>query len=223
VFGQSSVTCSDLSSNILSGIHKTAYGVTVARFLLSELRKLLFSLLLSVVTQFSHAAEIILEEPAVEKLLIQTLFKDAGRRYLVRSVCDTFLETPTAKILGGRIHLRFHITSKVGVPAGKTCVGRTFAGWASMSGQPVSTGGTVRLEDVRIEEVEDAAMRFLLKTGFAPAVPNALNLNIQNAVVSLLKAISPQVESTLETFEISGVTAESNTLSVKFDFKLVAK
>jgi hypothetical protein len=39
----------------------------------------------------------------------------------------------------------------------------------------------------------------------------------------MLKASSPQMESTVETVQISSVLAENDKLAVKFDFKLVAK
>lgn len=169
------------------------------------------------------AAELVLERTAIDKLLVQTLFKEDGRKYLVRTACETYLETPTSAVKGGRVMIRFHITSKVGVPAGKVCVGPTFATWSSMSGRPVATGAVIRLEDIRIEEVEDAKVRFLLKTGLAPAVPQAVELDVQKSVVSMLKVSSPQMESVAEFIQISDVQAENDRLTVKFDFKLLAR
>jgi hypothetical protein len=87
----------------------------------------------------------------------------------------------------------------------------------------MAEGGVVRLEDIRVEEVEDAKVRFLLKTGLAPAVPKVVELDVRKAVGSMLKASSPQMESTVETVQISSVLAENDKLAVKFDFKLVAK
>ena len=169
------------------------------------------------------AAELVLERTAVDKLLLQTLFKDEGRHFLVRGGCESYLETPTSSLKDGRLVIRFHLTAKLGVPAGKICVGPTFTTWSVVSGKPMAEGGVVRLEDIRVEEVEDAKVRFLLKTGLAPAVPKVVELDVRKAVGSMLKASSPQMESTVETVQISSVIAENDKLAVKFDFKLVAK
>lgn len=173
--------------------------------------------------QRAFAAELVLERTAIDKLLAQTLFKEEGRKYLVRTACETYLETPSATVKGGRIVIRFHVTSKVGVPAGKLCVGPTFATWSSMSGRPVATGAVIRLEDIRVEDVEDAKVRFLLKNGLTPAVPRAVELDVKKSVVSMLKASSPQMESVAEFVQISDVLAEDDRLTVKFDFKLLAR
>lgn len=171
----------------------------------------------------AQAAELVLERTAVDKLLLQTLFKEEGRHHLVRGGCDSYLETPTSSLKEGRLVIRFHLTAKLGVPAGKACVGPTFTSWSVVSGKPVAEGGVVRLEDIRVEEVEDAKIRFLLKTGLAPAVPKVVELDVRKAVGSMLKASSPQMESAVEMVQISSVLAENDKLAVKFDFKLVAK
>lgn len=185
--------------------------------------KLLFLGLVGAMVRPADAAEIILEKTAVDKLLLQTLFKDEGRRYLSRSACETYIETPTTTLKEGRLTIRFHLTAKVGVPAGKVCVGPTLTSWSTVSGRPVAESGAVRLEDIQVEEVENSKVRFLLKTGLAPAVPKALELDVKKAVGSMLKASSPQIESSVETVQITSVLAEHDKLSVQFDFRLVAR
>lgn len=169
------------------------------------------------------AAELLLERTAVDKMLAQTLFKEEGRHFLLKTACEAYLDQPATTLKDGRIVIRFHLTAKVGVPVGKVCMGPTLTTWSVASGKPVPDGGVVRLQDIRVEEIEDPKIRFLLKTGLAPAIPQALELDIRKAVGSMMKASSTQLVANVDMVQITSVVAENDLLSVKFDFKLVAK
>lgn len=64
-------------------------------------------------TAGTHAAEIVLEHSAVDKLLTQTLFTNAGRHDLQRGVCHAYLENPSVELKDGRIRIRSHLTSRL--------------------------------------------------------------------------------------------------------------
>ena len=172
----------------------------------------------------AYTAELHIERTAFDKLLVQALFKDDGRHYLSnKNPCHSFLETPSSSLRNGRIFIRSRLTSKVGVPAGKVCVGATVTSWTSVSAKAVVVDGSVRLDDLRIEEVEDQKLRFLLSAGLAPEIPRSFDLDLRKAVGSILKSASPNLVANMAWFEIVSLLAQDEKLLVRFDFTLVAQ
>ena len=49
-------------------------------------------------TAAAHGAEIVLEQSAVQKLVVESLFKDKGRLYLQRGACSAFLDSPAVTL-----------------------------------------------------------------------------------------------------------------------------
>lgn len=174
-------------------------------------------------TAGTHAAEIVLEHSAVDKLLTQTLFTNAGRHDLQRGVCHAYLENPSVELKDGRIRIRSHLTARLGVEVAGSCVGVGFASWAVVSGRPASNGGTVKLEDLRIDSVEDPTVRLVLESGLLPALPRAIELDVLKAVRSMLQASGAQLQASVDAFQIESVLAGDDRLTVKFNFRLVAR
>src|SRR3954469_22880784 len=81
----------------------------------------------------SHAAEIVLEQSAVQKLVLESLFKDNGRYWLQRGACRAYLETPSVTLTGGRVVIRSHLVARVGMDFGDSCAGVDLASWATVS------------------------------------------------------------------------------------------
>lgn len=183
------------------------------------------AILLAVATAASPtlAAEIVLERSAADRLVSQALFVDQGRLFLRRGACYAYLETPSVELKDGRIFVRSHLSSRAGVEASGNCIGPGFATWTLVSGRPVASGGLVKLDDLRIENVDDAATRLLLQSGLLPALPRAVELDVKKAVQGMLQGASGQLQATVESLDIEGVVASDNKLSVKFNFKLVAR
>jgi hypothetical protein len=171
----------------------------------------------------ARAAEIILELPALDKLVTQALFTNAGRYDLIRGPCFAYLAQPSVSIQNGRVRIRSHLTSRLGVVSANSCVGVSFASWTEVSGKPVSKGGSVVLGDIRIDKVEDPNMRLVLESGLVPALPRVIELDVLKAVRGMLQENGGQFQATVDAFNISSVTAADDRLSVKFDFTLVAK
>ena len=73
------------------------------------------------------AAEIVLEHSAVDKLVAQTVFSNNGRYDLVKGACSAYLDRPSVAIEGGRIRIRSHLTARVGVVDGRSCLGVSIA------------------------------------------------------------------------------------------------
>ena len=80
----------------------------------------------------------------------------------------------------------------------------------------------MKLEDVRIDSVDDGPTRLLLQSGLVPALPNAIELDVLKAVRTMLQG-SSQFQVTVDSFNIESAAVVDSHLSVKFNFKLVAR
>ena len=63
----------------------------------------------------AHGAEIVLEPSAVQKLVVESLFKDNGRFYIQRGACSAFLDNPAVTLTAGRVVIRSHLSARVGM------------------------------------------------------------------------------------------------------------
>ena len=169
------------------------------------------------------AAEIVLERSAVEKLVVQTMFSNAGRHELQRGACYAYLESPSVELKEGRIKIRSRLSSRVGVDLGNSCVGVRIVTWSVVSGRPAANGGSVRLEDLRIDSVDDPTVRLVLESGLLPALPRAIELDVLKAVRSMLQNSGAQLQTSVDTFQIESVRVASERLELRFEFRLVAR
>ncbi len=188
-----------------------------------KLRCLTLGLLALALAGGSVAAEIVLEHSAVDKLIAQTMFTNNGRHDLVKGPCSAYLDRPSVVIEGGRIRIRSHLTARVGVVDGRSCVGLAIASWTVASGRPVARGGSVVLTDLRIDQVDDPNLRLLVESGLLAALPRAIELDMRQAVRGMLQNNSGQFQAEVDTLVIDSVVAADDRLSIRFDFKLVAK
>ncbi len=171
----------------------------------------------------ARAAEIVLERSALDKLVRQTLFTDAGRYVIQDGACDAFMESPSVELKDGRIRIRSRLNSRVGMDVGGRCVGIELLSWTVVSGRPVAAGGTVRLDDLRIDSVDDPTVKIVLESGLVPALPRAVELDVLAAVRSMLEGSGAQLQTSVENFQIEAVQVGDGRLSVRFNFRLVAK
>ncbi len=169
------------------------------------------------------AAEIVLERSAVEKLVMQTMFSNAGRYDIQRGACYAYLDSPSVELKDGRIRIRSRLSSRLGVDMGNACVGVTLASWTVVSGRPGANGGSVRLEDLRIDSVDDPTVRLVLESGLLPTLPRAIELDVLKAVRSMLQNSGAQLQTSVDAFQIESVAAGDDRLAVRFNFRLVAK
>ncbi len=169
------------------------------------------------------AAEIVLERSAVEKLVVQTMFNNAGRHDLQRGACYAYLENPSVELKDGRIKIRSRLSSRVGVDLGNSCVGVSITTWTVVSGRPAANGGSVRLDDLRIDSVDDPNVRLVLESGLLPALPRAIELDVLKAVRSMLQNSGAQLQTSVDAFQIESVQVADERLGVRFEFRLVAR
>ena len=171
-------------------------------------------------TTAAHGAEIVLDQSAVQKLVVESLFKDNGRYYIQRGACSAYLESPAVTLTGGRVVIRSHLSARVGMDFGDSCAGVDLASWATVSGEPGAQGTTVRLANIRIEDVGDANTRIVLNSGLVTTLPGAVELDVLKAVRSMLQGASGQLQVEVLALHIESVRVADNKLSVRFDFKV---
>ena len=155
----------------------------------------------------SQAAEIVLEHSAVDKLLAQAMFKNAGRFDLRRGACYAYLENPSVELKEGRIRIRSHLVARFGVESPGSCIGVGLASWTVVSGRPVANGGVVRLENLHVDNVDDGTTRMVLESGLLPALPRAIELDVMKAVRDMLQNSGGQLQATVDGFQIDSVSA----------------
>jgi hypothetical protein len=176
---------------------------------------------LSTVT--ASGAEIVLEQSAVQKLVVESLFKDNGRYYIQRGACSAYLESPAVTLTGGRVVIRSRLNARLGMDFGDSCAGVDLASWTTVSGEPSAQGTTVRLANIRIEDVGDANTRIVLNSGLVPTLPGAVELDVLKAVRSMLQGTGGQLQVDVLALTIESVRVADNKLSVRFDFKVAGR
>ncbi len=174
-------------------------------------------------TATAHGAEIVLEQSAVQKLVVESLFKDSGRYYIQRGACSAYLDNPAVTLTGGRVVIRSHLSARLGMDFGDSCAGVDLASWATVSGEPSAQGTTVRLANIRIEDVGDANTRIVLNSGLVTTLPGAVELDVLKAVRSMLQGASGALQVDVLALHIESVRVADNKLSVRFGFKVAGR
>ena len=171
----------------------------------------------------ADGAEIVLEQSAVQKLVVESLFKDNGRYYIQRGACSAYLDSPAVTLTGGRVVIRSQLNARLGMDFGDSCAGVDLASWTTVSGEPSAQGTSVRLANIRIEEVSDANTRIVLNSGLAPTLPGAVELDVLKAVRSMLQGASSQLQVEVLALNIESARVADNKLSVRFEFKVAGR
>lgn len=176
-----------------------------------------------VASQPAAAVEIILERTAVQVLLNRALFNGPHQRmYLNSNPCYAYLENPTVRLMGGRLLISGHLSSRVGIEAGDSCIGFGLASDFMVSGKPAFENGVLILEDLRVDEVNDR-WTDLFHRALLPRLPKAIQFDLQAAVRGFLHTAPGDPLPVMNNFAILALTAESDQLVVRLDFKLTVR
>lgn len=176
-----------------------------------------------VISQSASAVEIVLERTAVQSLLKRALFNGPHQRmYLNPDPCYAYLEDPTVRLMGGRLLISGHLSSRVGIAAGDSCIGFGLASDFMVSGKPAFENGVLVLEDLRVDEVNDR-WTDLFQQALLPRLPRAIQFDLQTAVKGFLHTAQGDPQPVMNNFSILALTAESNQLVVRLDFKLTVR
>lgn len=171
------------------------------------------------------ASELELSRDAIQAIVMSTLFNDQGRWYFVKGVCYVYVERPHVALAAGRLLMDAHLSSRVGLVAGNSCMGTDFASDVRLSGRFIGAGSQITLADIRIDDVKDDSTRQaldLLQSAAGTALPRSVNID-------LLELVNPAVvpgtgvKVAVTQLNISAVNTLADKVTVAFDMKLRAR
>ena len=172
----------------------------------------------------SRASELVLGRRAVQAIVASALFKDQGRWYLTKGACYVYLENPKISLANGRLVMNAHLSSRVGLEVGGSCVGTGLASDVQLSGKFVGSGSQLTLQDIKIDNVADDATRQvldLLQSAAGSSLPRAVNVDLTQL---LRPSIVPgtDIKVSVTSVAIAEVAIEPQNVTVRFDAKLRA-
>jgi hypothetical protein len=181
--------------------------------------------LLPPVSASANAAELVIEQRVAQQFIVDGLFNDGGKWYLLRGNCYAYLEYPKVSVVDGRVVLDAHLSSRVGVDVGGSCVGPGFASNVTISGRPTGSRTKVSLDDIRIDHIDDAVTRAsaeLVQRVSSNALPKAFEIDLQPLLDTGLAQVKG-VKLSVEALTIQEVHAQPGRMSATFDFRLHAQ
>jgi hypothetical protein len=170
------------------------------------------------ISRLSNASELALGRSAVQAIVASALFKDQGRWYLTKGDCYVYLENPKITFANGRLVMNAHLSSRVGLEVGGSCVGTGLASDVQLSGKFVGSGSQLTLQDIKTDNVADDATRQvldLLQSAAGSSLPRAVN-------VDLMQLPGTDIKVSVTSVVIAGVVIEPQYVTVRFEAKLRA-
>jgi len=173
-----------------------------------------------------QAAEISIQNTAIEKMLLEELFIDRGRYPLLKETrCQfAYLDSPAVTIAQGRVRIKVRLSGRLAVEAGGECVGGgAEIVWLTVSGKPTYAAQKIGLADIRLDEVSNEAYRPLLQQFLESAVPRAVVFDVREGLQRVLADRQSRVEVTLTRLAVTELSAEDNLLHAVLSFSLSAR
>jgi hypothetical protein len=177
---------------------------------------------------FAHrapASELLIGREALQTLVVMSAFKDQGRWYLLRGKCFAYLEWPHVALDSGRVLIDAHLTSRLGLNVGDSCVGTELASDVRVSGKLVGAGSHLEIDDIRIDNVQDESTRKgieLLESALGGSLPRSVKID----VLPLLKPANvpgTDVKVAATNLDIARVSTLADAVDVEFEIKLTAR
>jgi len=171
------------------------------------------------------ASELVIGREALQTLIEQSVFKDQGRWYLVKGKCYAYLERPHVALQAGRVIIDGHLSSRLGLTVGDSCVGTELMSDVKVSGKLVGSGTRVEIDDIRIDNVQDESTRKiidLLQSATGGSLPKSANLDL----LPLLKPTNvpgTDIKVSATNLAIASVTTLADAVAVDFEVKLTAR
>jgi hypothetical protein len=171
------------------------------------------------------AGELMMTRDAVQALVVQTLFSDHGKWFLVKGACYAYLERPRIGLAAGRLTIGGFLSARVGLDVGGSCVGTEFASDVKLSGRLVAAGSRITLNDIRIDNVKDDSTRQaleLLQSAAGTALPRAVDIDLlQMLEPSVVPGTTVRVAVT--QLDVRTVTTNPDRVTVDFEMNLTAR
>ncbi len=173
----------------------------------------------------ASAAEVRVHYQALQKALLQQVFKDGGRHFLYgasNTACQyAYLDQPRVTGSAGRVVIRAQFHGRAGVVMLGECVGANDSFEVKMSGVPVYRNGVLSLDQVRLETAyplyNDLLSTFVTGT-VARALRFPLQAEVQKSVAEASKAGPYQLR--VASLDVSSIRTEAQGLAVGLDFMM---
>ena len=171
------------------------------------------------------ASELVIGREALQTVMVESLFKDQGRWYLVKGKCFAYLERPNVALDGARVIIDAHLSSRLGLTVGDACMGTELASDVRVSGKLVGSGTHIEIDDIRIDSVKDENTRKvvdLLQSATGGSLPKSAKIDL----LPLLKPTSvpgTDIKVSATNLAIAKVTTLADAVDVDFEIKLSAR
>ncbi len=171
------------------------------------------------------ASELVIGRDALQTLVVASVFKDQGRWYLAKGKCYAYFEHPHVALEAPRVIIDAHLSSRLGVTVGDSCVGTELMSDVRVSGKLVGSGSHIEIDDIRIDNVRDESARNvieLLQSATGRALPKSVNIDL----LPLLKPTSvpgTDINVSATNLSIVSVTTLADAVNVDFEVKLTAR
>jgi hypothetical protein len=171
------------------------------------------------------ASELVIGREALQTVMVESLFKDQGRWYLIKGKCFAYLERPNVALDGARVIIDAHLSSRLGLTVGDACMGTELASDVRVSGKLVGSGTHIEIDDIRIDSVKDENTRKvvdLLQSATGGSLPKSANIDL----LPLLKPTGvpgTDIKVSATKLAIAKVTTLADAVDVDFEVKLTAR
>ena len=170
-------------------------------------------------------SEITIENTAVQRLLIDQLFSDRGRYFLMHhSPCQfAYLKSPAVEIVLGRVIIKTRLTAQLGMAVSDGCAGTRDAFDVTISGRPYFSGENLGLTDIRVGNVSNEIYRILLQQFLDLTLRKALEINLRQGLQQMIAEQNASYEVIVRKLSVTNLTAENNQIHANLTFALSAR
>src|SRR5271155_2338706 len=165
------------------------------------------------------ASELVIGREALQTLVVASVFKDQGRWYLAKGKCYAYLERPHVALGAARVIIDAHLSSRLGLTIGDSCVGTEMMSDVRVSGKLVGSGSHIEIDDIRIDNVQDESTRTvieLLQSATGRSLPKSVNIDL----LPLLEPTSvpgTNIRVSATNLAIAKVTTLADAVEVEFE------
>jgi hypothetical protein len=171
------------------------------------------------------ASELLIGRQALQTLVVDSVFKDQGRWYLAKGKCFAYLERPHVALEAGRVIINAHLSSRLGLTVGDSCLGTEMMSDVRVSGKLVGSGSHIEIDDIRIDNVQDESTRQvieLLQSATGRSLPQSVSIDL----LPMLKPASvpgTDINVSATNLAIANVSTLADAVDVQFEVKLTAR
>lgn len=179
---------------------------------------------LALATLPTHAIEVKVAAPALERTVRAQLFHGPQGRYYMRgdpkSACFVYADDPEIFFHDDRLVVRVHTRARLGTGIHNTCLGVGLSTTAEVSLIPDAEGESVGFRDARIEKLSDSReLNFLLVPFLSHQMPAQMKLNAADLMRQLLltSRASTGYTLTLSRLKLHSMLVQANALILDLD------